>query len=288
MTIKRILAPFYTEMTARPAFASAAVIAAKFKAHISAVHLRQPMPYSGDVYFPLGGVFSPPSKDAFTKAQAENAGKLEALFQELCKEYAVGVTDVSEHTDDRGVTASWLDKTGDWQGDLGLMAGACDLAIMTAPGEEEWSAALAEALLFHSGKPLLLCPPTGIATFPESAFVAWNKRPESVRAISVAMPFLTAAHEVKIVTVYKQSGKNPPTIDLAPYLTLHGADATQSEVEVQENVDIGGYLLAEIKQASVDLVVMGAYSHSRLRQVFLGGFTKRMLRQQDFPVLMMH
>jgi nucleotide-binding universal stress UspA family protein len=163
-----------------------------------------------------------------------------------------------------------------------------DLMIVPVPQDyDQW---YAEAVIFGTGKPILVLPegpqkPLELNT----VVVAWDFSRAAARAIADAIPILEKAREVRIVTVSnekvldtKHSGE-----ELAKNLSRHGIDV------ILENVDAAGRSIGEVLEAyvascSADLLVMGAYGHSRLRELILGGATKSMLSKPPLPVLFSH
>jgi len=288
MSYKNILVPFFNKDRARIAFHAAAAIAKSCKAHITAVHMRQSPSRPRVVYYPLGGAYPRGAEDAYKQAEDDNAAALHQLFGELCKDQAVGAAEISEHKASMGATASWRDEKGDILDRMAKTGAACDLIVAADPDEGGGAddSPLVEALLFQTGRPLLLCPAAGLARFPERVVVAWNASPEAASALSAGLPFLAKAKLVKLLTIKEPGREDVTTDDIAATLRLHGIETTQSELELEPGEDATGVLDKEIAEAQARLVVMGAYSHNRWRQAVLGGFTRHMLRKTNVPVLM--
>ncbi len=285
MTYKNIFIPFFDESRADAAFAAAALIAKQEKSHISAVHMRQrPLP-PYDVYFPLGGTFTPQSDESYLQAEEENADALRERFNNLCKEHGVAPAAIGDHKDEMGATASWRDEEGDIPADLVRIAAAADLIVVASEAEEA-GAPLAEDLLFQSGRPVLLCPAAGIASLPERVVITWNASAEAARAVASSSPFLHGASAVKVLTIHEPSRVDVKTADIAATLRLHGLDTSETEIELEPDERASDVLVREIEDAKADLVVMGAYSHSRWREAVLGGFTRHMLNKAAVPVLL--
>lgn len=151
---------------------------------------------------------------------------------------------------------------------------------------------LIEDVLFKSGRPVLL-PPPGAHKAPklERILIAWNASAEAVRAIAGAMPLLQAAKQVRIVTVdaaprWAADGKTPGQ-GLRAYLASHGVEAEVSNLD-----GLGREHSLALADAAMDfdadLVVLGAYGHSRMREVVLGGVTRDLLQAARFPMLLAH
>lgn len=183
--------------------------------------------------------------------------------------------------------------------DLGRVAAVharySDVAILTRPTDgsgADLREEIIEGVLFHSGRPALIVPPTWKAdTIGKRVVVAWDASREATRALSEADALLEFADKVTVVTVDakpKMFGHgDQPGANIAAHLSRRGL-----ETEVH-NVDGMGRapalaILEEAASLNADLVVMGGYAHSRLRDLVFGGATKDMLRAATVPVLMAH
>jgi len=142
------------------------------------------------------------------------------------------------------------------------------------------------------GRPVLVVPytferrPVG-----ERVLVAWNAGREAARAVSDALPLLKRAIHVDVVVFnLSKSGAEhgeEPGADIALYLARHGVKVTVSRVDAPD-LDVGNQLLSRAFDLSADLIVMGAWGHSRLRELVLGGVTRTLLESMTVPVLMAH
>lgn len=144
-----------------------------------------------------------------------------------------------------------------------------------------------EEALFSSGRPMLIVP-QGIDGFrAEKIMVAWDGSSRATRALNDALPFLKAAKEVEIVCVSgeKDLSKSVPGAELAPHLTRHGINCTVKEL-VAKDGDAGATLRSQAGLFGADMLVMGAFVHSRLRQLVLGGVTQSMLKSCQVPLLL--
>ncbi len=117
--------------------------------------------------------------------------------------------------------------------------------------------------------------------------VAWNGASESARAVALALPFLHAAGEILVLEVEGGSVLGPDAQDLRTYLTRHGI-SSQSKTLAQDGAETGQVILDEAASFGADLIIKGAYTHSRLRQMIFGGATKLLLAAAPIPVLMAH
>ncbi|MBR0764815.1 nucleotide-binding universal stress UspA family protein [Bradyrhizobium japonicum] len=164
-----------------------------------------------------------------------------------------------------------------------------DLTIVPAP--ESYDQWYAEAIIFGSGRPTLVVPeaPSSKAVDLNRVLVAWDSSRAAARAVSDAIPILEKAREVRILTVTNEkaisSRRSSP--ELAKNLSRHGIDVIVEEVDSAGRV-IGDVLAAQIESRRADLLVMGAFGHSRFREFILGGATRSILTKPPIPVLFSH
>lgn len=146
---------------------------------------------------------------------------------------------------------------------------------------------LIEAALFESGRPVLIIPPGCESFAAKRVLIAWDGSASAARAVGDAMPFLSQSDEVEILSISgeKDLSTTIAGADLAPHLARHDITATVRNVALTQP-DVA----SEIRQAATafgaDLLVCGAYKHSRLREWLLGGVTQSLLRDATLPVLM--
>lgn len=147
-----------------------------------------------------------------------------------------------------------------------------------------------EGALFHSGKPLLLIPDGATATLkPKRIMVAWDSRIEASRAVALSLDLLTAAEEVRLVLVDPVEGEEAhgaePGADIATFLARHGIKVAVDRLPSQGKA-VASILRQHLSDMAAELLVMGAYGHSRLRQRIFGGVTSSMLDEPPIPILM--
>jgi nucleotide-binding universal stress UspA family protein len=145
-----------------------------------------------------------------------------------------------------------------------------------------------ESVLFEGGVPVLVVPYIG-GTLPlKNVMVAWDGSPTASRAVHAALPMLQMADKVTVVMV--DTGKRThgePGSDIATYLARHGLDVT-IDVVPRPSGGVADAILNYVSDQNVDLVVMGGYGHSRMREFLFGGATREILASMTVPVLMAH
>lgn len=194
-----------------------------------------------------------------------------------------------------GLSGEWRQPEGITAGQLAMHGRYADLVVVgqgDPQGPGPASGAVAEAALFGTGRPVLVVPHTWSGgSLGKRALVGWNASRESARAVHDALPLLAGAENVTVITVNAEASAEghgeEPGADIARHLAHHGLKVTVRRI-VGAEIGAGDLLLNEAADLGADLVVMGAYGHSRLREVVLGGATRTMLAQMTVPVLMSH
>ncbi len=139
--------------------------------------------------------------------------------------------------------------------------------------------------LFDSGRPVLISPQVAPTTIGTRVCVAWNGTAELAASVLAALPWMKRAEAVRVLSAEGYQRRGPGAPDLTAYLAMHGVDA---DIVMFQPVSgsVGAGLLAAAAQFDCDLLSMGAYSHSRLRQLILGGVTRHVLQYANLPVMM--
>lgn len=162
-----------------------------------------------------------------------------------------------------------------------------DLTLMPhlGPNDNARASEVLHAVLYDSGCPLVIAPPTPPATSGKRLCIAWNGTSEAASALKGALPYAKKAEGVQILTSPDYHRRGPEADTVQDYLKLHGVDA---EIRVFKAIDrdVGAGILAACSDFGADMLSMGAYSHSRLRQMILGGATRHILEHATITVLM--
>ncbi len=176
--------------------------------------------------------------------------------------------------------------------EVGVHAYYADLVVIARPesaGETAAPPGLAESLVLSSGRPIIVFPPSDKVSRVRRILVGWNATRESIRAVADALPLLVRAEAVEVLVVDPQRRPEghgqEPGADIARHLTRHGA-----QVEVRrlpsDGKDVGRLMLSQAAAFGADLLVMGAYGHTHLREWMFGGVTRTVLYEAGLPVLM--
>ncbi|HEY5598217.1 MAG TPA: universal stress protein [Kiloniellales bacterium] len=176
---------------------------------------------------------------------------------------------------------------------ISLHARYADLVILGQPEPDTPSDVdghLAEGVVLSSGRPGLVIPYIGAGkTLGRRVLVAWDAGREAARAVNDALPFLRRADKVMILVISPHKGNHGPEpgADIALHLARHGVRAEAQHLTAGD-LSVGNALLSRLADLDIDLLVMGAYGHSRVREWILGGATREIFRQMTVPVLMSH
>ena len=286
MTIRDILFPMlsYPTATAVDSIERAVTLTAGLGAHIVGVtfelDIRSPVGlYAHPVH--ISGIFA-----AERKKSASNARDLIATFDDICARQGTARTGAThehavEHCSPIEVAAILVDH-----------AKLRDLSVFPIKAEDQGQQSLVEALIFESGRPVLLLPETATRQLSSSfdrVAVAWDHSRPATRAVADALPILRGAKHVHVVTVVNEKNLHKPGsgAELCKHLAGHGVEVTFDKVQAKGRT-IGDVLEAFVVERSIDLMVMGAYGHSRLREFILGGATKHVLTHPFTWTLVSH
>jgi nucleotide-binding universal stress UspA family protein len=172
---------------------------------------------------------------------------------------------------------------------LGSMARVYDATVVGRPTGTAAGPRMTtlEAALFDSGRPILIAPPEAPGSMGERIVISWNCSTESARTVAYALPYLKLAKEVTVLTIDSSVVPGPSGQELADYLAIHGINARELTVSAGGR-RAGEAILEEARRLGADLLIKGAYTQSRLRQMIFGGATSDILSKALVPVFMAH
>jgi nucleotide-binding universal stress UspA family protein len=186
---------------------------------------------------------------------------------------ALGLTSEWRAADDSGPTA------------IGIIGRAYDLIVMPQPGPlPKMPESVFETALFDSGRPVLVVPPRFSGMVGKKILFAWNGSTESARAISLAMPVLARAESIDVLSVDGAMVPGPSSAEIADSLRSHGLNVTSQHVKPGTR-SAGQTIVDTAIAGGCDLIVKGAYTQSRLRQMIFGGMTRHLIMHSPLPVL---
>ena len=187
------------------------------------------------------------------------------------------------------VTRAWNADAPSGHDFVGSYGRVFDIIVLARPGEEWQSPSMVtlESALFESGRPVLIAPPASPRSLATNIMIAWNRSTEQARATAFAMPLLERAERVTILTVEGATVAGPSGEELARSLAAHGIAAATMTLPASK-ANAGETILRKAAELGCDLIVKGAYTQSRLRQMIFGGTTRHILTNANLPVLMAH
>jgi nucleotide-binding universal stress UspA family protein len=286
MAIRKLLLPLTGTAAGEAALSTCLMIARNWNAHVTALHVRvdsrDVAPLAGEG---LSGATIEEMMSATEKESSERAHAVRSMFDRFVLQHDVIL---SEARPGAGcATASFAAVTGREEDLVAQQARLADLTVVPHPdaGEDVSSSDALHAVLFDSGRPVLISPQIAPATIGTRICMGWNGTAESASAVFAALPWLQRAEAVRILSADGYQRRGPAAPDLAAYLSLHDVRADIVMFQSVGN-SVGAGLLAAARDFGCDLLAMGAYSHSRLRQLILGGVTRHVLERGNLPVMM--
>lgn len=258
--------------------------------HVRVLHARpdpaSALPLVGEA---MSGAMIDQMMETCDREGAARAAKVRALFDQLTTRYSVPVTD--EPPGPAEMSAAYVEVLGQEDEAAVAYGRMTDLLVVGRPsaGDDEPALqATLNAVLMESGRPVLVAPPLPVTSLSETAVIAWNGSAEAVRAVSAAMPLLLRAKAVVIAVAGDTNSLVASAADLENHLAWHGVVAETKAIPVSSGGDVGPAMLRLCDEQEASLLVMGAYTHSRLRQLILGGVTRHVLDHAVVPVLLAH
>jgi nucleotide-binding universal stress UspA family protein len=284
MGLRDILVALDSAAPARTRVELAALLAVRFDAHLVGLHN-------------MVATEGPPRRGYFDYF---DRSLLEPLYREFAERMRAAAEQTRQTFDEiagrHSVSAEWRSAAGYPSDATALHGRYVDLIIVGQPDPEDTEAALfrplPEEVALLVGRPVLVVPYAGSwGEIGRRVLVAWDASREATRAVNDAMPFLVSADAVTVLTIDPTDGPaghgDVPGADIGLHLARHGVTAT-IETTVSAGTGIGNALLSRASDLAADLLVMGAYGHSRARELLLGGATRTILDSMTVPVLMAH
>jgi nucleotide-binding universal stress UspA family protein len=289
--IKTILAPATGNSGDAATFATALAIARPFAAHIDALHVRLG-PVEAAVAMMAGdgsgggGVLLENVVEQLGHDAAEREAKTHAVFANFCRGEGIPLAAAPGAGAD-AVSGQWHSEIGQearWTVAYGTTSDLIVASRRTSDGSGLARSTI-EALLLETGRPLLITDGSIAAALAERVAIAWKPTPQAARAVAFAMPILSHAKAVSVLTVVEDEGGEDDAERLVRYLQWHGVKAVAERLTA--GPDAAETLLAAASPRS-ELLVMGGYGHTRLREWVFGGFTQRVLADAPLPILIAH
>ena len=281
MSMKTILVPMERHDSNPSALETALLLARKYDSYIEGLALRW-----ATADFVLGdmAVVFPP--ESYIQELAAEAQRTRQTFESFMQKH-----DVPRSTENtRSLSFGWLDEPLEGESVVGSHGRVFDLIVMNRPDAQSTGLYLRalESGLFESGRPMLLSPPSPPERIGTNVLIPWNGSTEQACAVALAMPLLEKAERVTVLTVTGGTGVPGPSAEqMIRYLRRNGIPVEPRTVTLNGK-NTGEAILAAAQGLSCDLLIKGAFTQSRLRQMIFGGATQHVMSNATLPVLLAH
>ena len=282
MSYKTILVCLATEQAAEQILPASCRLVRAFGAHMIGIHTLEALVLYPGIFLPgIALYYDDPRFTDFNREVREQDARIQDIFE--------------AHTANKGFIAEWrslLAHSEHASDQLIRSAFFCDLVVVARPDRESERSHQIGAqhdLIMNSGRPVLLIPPDyGDKLIGSPVLLAWNATREAAVAARAALPFFSRAEETFVLTIASEQRHSISDIleghEVAKMLGRHGVEPDVIHTGQTED-SIGAQILREAKNRNCDLIVMGAFGHSRLHSFFFGDATQFMLENADVPIL---
>lgn len=287
MPIKILLMPIRESDTSAELMETGLLAAKRFNAHLDVLYVHpnpeEMLPF--DTFWISDSIKSSVLEIAQQNA-VEQAMRLKSAFDELCERLEVPQRPRGESPGN--ASAGWLEERGPRDLYIGCLGRLADVVIMPKPSRIAPPPSSFEAAVRETGRPVLMVPRKTVSPLhAKHITIGWNNSKEAAQAIAAARPCLGEADSVTVLVTEKRANQRPSAEELVTYLKCHGVEARIGMLDVRKR-SVGEALLAQSKEIGADLLVVGGYSRSRLREMVMGGVTAHLLEHADLPVMLVH
>lgn len=285
MPIKTILVPLDGSEGAEAVLRTAFGVSRNLAAHLDVLHVRadskNAVPLLGEG---MSGAMIEEMIDLADKEAESRAAKARRMYDTVLAEFGFPETQASGA---EVPSATWVDQTGREDEVTAQMGRLADLIVVARPTPETDVASrmTLNAAIRETGRPVLVVPPGYAKPLGRKIAIAWNGSAEAARAVRLAMTFVESAEEVLILTAEGGATRAMAAAELEAYLAWHGIKSEARTFEIADRPG-GEDLLLECTSLGVDMLMMGAYTQSRVRQMIMGGVTRHVLSVAELPVVM--
>lgn len=287
MAIAKILASVTGGIRDEAVLRYAIAAARPFNAHIVAIFVRPDLA-EAIAFFSDGvsGAVVDEVISASRDASEESSRRVEETLANVCGREKVEIVPAPVRSDK--VTLSFLQAQGNLSDQLTEAARLSDLAVF-GPLQDGDKIGLADAFvqtLTETDRPALLVTEGPPNNFAKRIAIGWDGKTAASQAVSAALPYLALAESVEILSVRRGTAAAQPTHALREYLSLHGVSATERIIDRESRST--GEVLLDAAAGNADLLVVGGYGHSRIRESLIGGVTRHVIAHATLPVFMVH
>jgi nucleotide-binding universal stress UspA family protein len=278
--MKTILLPFRDDDCSESALGTAHAVARQHQCHIEGLCVASEAPI-------ISGV---PIPDAYLSQMAEDSEQRVIDARERFDAYLQSANlrraDISDA--EPGPSASWYETKGVESQVIGERGRLFDLIVIGREQDTgDWMNAC-EAALFDTGRPVLVAAEQVDDTFADHAVIAWNSSTETARTVALGLALITNASQVTVLSTPGAAVPGPDGSEFVAHLRRHGIRATHDTIDSVGGEETGAATLEYVKAKGANLLIKGAYTHTRLRQIVFGGATRHILANAEVPVLLTH
>jgi nucleotide-binding universal stress UspA family protein len=275
--MKNVLVPIESHSSVDSVLQTALLLALRFESYVEGMPLGPDLPDL--VAFDMPVSWTVTDQNTWKEMADESHRRFEAFMREA------GI--FPRGADHRTPSCGWTGERSFGDSQIGSYARIFDCTVLGRPGGERGDPrmATAETVLFESGRPILLAPPIAPQKMGDTIVIAWNQSMETARASAMAMPLFRKAEKVVVMTVEEFRSDGPSGELFAEMLRHHGVPA-EFVLRNARHRNSGEAILRGAEALGADLIVKGAYTQSRLRQMFFGGATSHLLNYATVPVFM--
>ncbi len=284
--IKTILACVSSGESGQSVLEAAGRIATRFDSHIEVLHVRADprglVPYTGEG---MDGSMIEEIMEVTEKEGGERAVHAREVFDSFCQSSGIAVAEAPNGQS--GPTICWREESGREDEIVAIRGRLFDVVAVGRPVKDSAlpSPITLEAALLDTGRPTLVASPELPANTGSHVAVAWESSPEAAHVIGAAMPILEKADKVTLLAADPAEPPSIPPEEGVTRLAWSGINADILRFDVHED-EIGAAYLKHAREAGADMLIKGAYSRSRVRQMILGGRTRHIITATEIPVLL--
>jgi nucleotide-binding universal stress UspA family protein len=279
--MKTILVPVERNALMETTLQAACLFAKRFGSYIEGIPLGPAI----DTFAAADVVGSMALYPADTAADEQSLAESRRVFEQAMRNQGIGATPAAGS----GVSCRWNERAAVGDGFLGGYGRVFDITVVGRPGATPNTPRVAtlETSLFESGRPILIAPPQLPAEIGSTVAIAWNGSTETARAIALAMPILRQAKRIVVIGIENYGVPGPDGAQVAEHLRRNDLDCEVVSA-ARGSRAFGPAIVEEATKAGSDLIVKGAFTQSRLRQMIFGGATMHLINETTLPVFMSH
>ena len=288
MTIRRILTAISGGADSAAVASTAFHLARATDGHVVGCYVRQGVPpyiYFGGIGGNIG-MYSGQIAESLTAHNEKSEKSAANAFASARERH--GIPSATKKPAETAPSAEWIGDIGG-PGTFAIQARLADTVVVGRPADDKGfdSIATFEAGLLRARRPILVAPENAADKAWDTVAIAFNGSGEGARAITAAMPMLRWATQVHVLTAGVADDEGVSVKELENYLNWHGVTCKRHLAEIKED-SAGATLLMLADRVGAKLLVMGAYTHSHMREMVMGGVTRHVLEKARIPLFMVH